>query len=235
MTTTISVSFVDRYSTHGLWAGGAIAGNHYLHRMPDPRTSYEIAIINLSRYPEPVGALIFNRPEATRCYPWYGGVDDVQSGRSEVTRWQVLNLARVYIQPRFQRGGAYFIPGIVPGFFDRHGMFRSTLGSEAIQCALQRIGYDYLLRRPPVFLDEPYEIRWLLSYCDTRLHRGALYRSSGFERFRINANGIETWRIPLPALTAEQHQAIRQASQGDQRARKLQNRRLSAQQLTIAF
>lgn len=212
----IWVEHVRSKSDHWSVAKRLIEQNHYLHRFPDPRTSCELYTIGIGTVN--VGYLVFGRPEATRCADWYGGVDDVRAGRCEVTRWQVLNLARVWIHPDFQRGGAVCFDGAVPGYTDRHGVWRSTLASEALRAACAKVGTDYLIRRPPCFLEEPYQIRWLLSYCDTRLHRGTIYAAAGFERYRINDAGIETWRIRLPALTHAQDAQVREAANTSRRS-----------------
>lgn len=213
------------------WAQEMVTQSHCLRAPVDARCSVEAYIVRLG--PSPIGCLIFGRPEATRCYPWYGSVEDVTTGRAEVTRWQILNLARVWLGPKVQHGGEWYDPYLLPGYTDRKGVFRSTLASTAIHMAAQWIGYEYLLRRPPCFLDEPYEIRFLLSYCDTRLHRGVVYQASGFERYRISDRGIETWRLPLPPLTPAQDAQVRLASQHSPRsrayraARKMQERQPS--------
>jgi hypothetical protein len=183
------------------WAQKTVTDHHYLHAPVDPRCSVEGYTIHLGNIVEPLGLLLFGRPEATRCYPWYGSVDDVQTGRAECTRWEVLNLARVWLDPFVQHGGEAYLPDYLPGFIDRKGVFQSTLASDVLKQAISQIGYDYLMRRPPCYLEEPYEIRWLLSYCDTRLHKGTIYERAGFELYRTNKRGIQTWRIPLPGLT----------------------------------
>lgn len=182
--------------------------SHYLHRPVDSRCSVEAYSVIL--HDIAVGLLMFGRPEATRVNGWYGGVDDVHAGRCEVTRWQVLNLARVWFDPVVQPGGS--LHHATPGYRDRRGVWRSTLASDAIRLASQRIGVDYLVRRPPCFLDEPYQIEYLMSYCDRKLHRGTIYRAAGFELVRTNANQIETWRLRLPPLTPEQDAAVRLAA-----------------------
>lgn len=192
--------------------------HHYLHRWPDPRTSVEVYAVERPWLGSTVGYLVFGRPEATRCADWYGGVDDVRAGRCEVTRWQVLNLSRVWLDPDYQAGGIYHQRHMLPGFIDRRGVFRSTLASLALRAAVQVIGYEYLIRRPPCYLDEPYQIEWLLSYCDRRFHRGTIYAAAGFQRYRVNDRGIETWRIRLPALTDQQHDVVRSMSMLDPRA-----------------
>ena len=202
----VSLYHVTRGSLEGAGLRSMIEDGHYLHTMPDPRTSYEAYKVLLGA--NEAGALVFGRPEATRCADWYGAVADVKAGRCEVTRWQVLNLARVWLYPKYQVGGECFGPERVPGYLDRRGQFRSTLASAALSEAVRVIGFEYLRQRPPCFLDEPYEIRWLLSYCDTRLHRGTIYQAAGFELYRTNERGIQTWRKRLPALTRPQHVAV---------------------------
>lgn len=91
--------------------------------------------------------------------------------------------------------------------------------------AAQRIGVDYLLRRPPCFLDEPYQITWLMSYCDRKLHRGVIYKAVGFECYRTNANQIETWRLRMPPLTLEQDAAVRRASEISPRSQRYRAQR----------
>jgi hypothetical protein len=215
---------LETLSRDGLATAQAVlADHHYLHRPVDPRCSVEGYEIRLTNYGF-AGYLLFGRPEATRCGDWYGSVEDVQAGRCEVTRWQVLNLARVWLAPEFQPGGAHWEywgkhrSYYIPGFVDRKGVFRSTLASDVLRLAISRVGCDYLMRRPPCFLEEPYEIRWLLSYCDTRLHKGTIYQASGFELYRTNKAGIQTWRIRLPGLTPEQVRAVREASRVNPRA-----------------
>jgi hypothetical protein len=215
----VRLAYVERKSMDFGWIWSKMEQDHYLHTMPDYRTSYEVFGGYLPGFDNLMAAaLIFGRPEATRCGDWYGGVEDVGAGRCEVTRWQVLNLSRVRVDPVFQAGGSYYHPEILPGFTDRRGTWRSTLASEAIRAAVERIGYEYLLRRPPCFLDEPYEIRWLLSYCDTHLHKGTIYRAAGFELYRTNKRGIQTWRIRLPGLSPQEDQMIRAASLSNPRS-----------------
>lgn len=209
-----------------------VTAHHYLHRPVDIRCSVEAYHVMLSvdtqhlRHEQPIGLLMFGRPEATRCGSWYGSVDDARCGKCEVTRWQVLNLARVWLSPDVQPGGYLYKSDLLPGYVDRHGAWRSTVASTAIRMAVRRIGYDYLCRRPPCFMDEPYEIQYLMSYCDSRIHRGIIYQQSGFGLYRTNDNGIETWRVRLPGLTAEQIEVIAAESESSERSRRYRNQRL---------
>jgi hypothetical protein len=226
-------------------AQATVAAEHYLHTPVDSRCSVEGYSVHISAIPDragPLGYLLFGRPEATRCGNWYGSVEDVLQQRTEVTRWQVLNLARVWLSPLVQgsppnawRGGLYYDPEHIPGFVDRQGRFRSTLASTALAEVVARVGYDYLMARPPCFLDEPYQIEWLLSYCDTRLHRGVIYQAAGFELYRTNDRGIQTWRKRLPPLTLEQDAAVRLAAECSPRSRQYRARRAAPRQLEMNF
>jgi len=87
-----------------------------------------------------------------------------------------------------------------------------------LKIAAEKIGFDYLMQRPPCFLDEPYRIKYLLSYCDTRLHKGTIYREAGFELYRTNKAGIQTWRLPVRGLTAAEDNQVQEASRVNTRA-----------------
>lgn len=219
----IAVEPIDRAGL--AWAQDAVAAHHYLRSAVLGRASPEAWAIHATGIRSRIGCLIVGRPQATRCRDWYGSVEDVDRGRVKVTRWQVLNLARVWLAPMVQTGGILCDPFYLPGFTDRRGRWRSTLASAALRQLACRVGFDYLLARPPVFLEEPYEVRWLLSYCDTAKHRGVIYREAGWELYRTNENGIQTWRTPLPPLTAEQHGAIAEASAACPRARRFRGER----------
>src|SRR4051794_14999099 len=125
----IELKLLDR--TGRAWAQAQVIAHHYLHAPVDARCSVEGYSVQVGGVPEPMGCLLLGRPEATRCYPWYGSVADVATGRAACTRWQVLNLARVWLHPDVQPGGRYYdgrLPGIV-----RKGTWHSALASTAIR------------------------------------------------------------------------------------------------------
>lgn len=220
---------VDRLGPGGLaWAQDTVAQHHYLRSAVLGRACPEGWGIHADGIRNRIGCLIVGRPQATRCRDWYGSVEDVERGRVEVTRWQVLNLARVWLAPTVQAGGILCAPFYLPGYTDRRGAWRSTLASTALRELVSRVGFEYLLARPPVFIEQPYEVRWLLSYCDTSKHRGTIYAAAGWTLYRTNENGIQTWRTPLPSLTAEQHAAIVKASAACPRARRFRSERQQA-------
>jgi hypothetical protein len=178
------VQLVPLDKTGIAWAQTKVLRWHYLHQRAHPMScveGYAVQVAGIGR----VGCLLVGRPQAQRCYPWYGSVADVATGKAEVTRWQVLNLARVWLHPEVQGRGAWVMRRYLPGFEDRHGVWRSALASTALRLLVERVGYEYLLARPPCFLDEA---------------------------------GIETWRIALPPLTAEQDQQVRERALYNQRS-----------------
>lgn len=229
------------------WAQERIAAEHYLHTPVDSRCrpliylAYHQATWGAAAAAGPrcIAILIFGRPEATRCYDGgltYGSQVDVTTGRAQFDRWEVLNLARVWVHPYFQRGGLYCSPDEgLPGYTDRRGVWRSTLASSLIAEALARVGYDYLAMHPPVDCAYPYQIKTVLSYCDTRLHRGTIYRAAGFELARTNNQQIETWyTTAVGALTSEQDADIRRRSLASPRSRRIRAER-TVEQLELAL
>lgn len=180
------------------WAQTQVTAHHYLHRPVDTRSSILAYIVRLQGVP--LGCLMFGRPEAARCYDGgltYGSVEDLAAGRAAYSRWEVLNLARVWLDPRLQAGGELHVP---------------NAATQVVAAALRRVVYDYLTHFPPCFLDEPWRLRRVLSYCDTRIHRGTIYRAAGFELARTNADGIQTWHRPLRQLQTHERRAIEQCA-----------------------
>lgn len=200
---------------------------HYLHAPVSSRCSpmaYHILL-----HDDLIGVMIYGRPQSTCCYQGpltYGGICDVMAGRAKYDRWTILNLARVWLDPRVQTGGMWYTPELLPGYVDRNGVWRSTLASHVVKTSLTRVNRDYLLYKPPVYMDDPYEIRVVLSYCDTRVHRGTLYAASGFRLARHNRLGIETWYTSqVRPLSADDHMAIKSASAMSRRAAVMRGKR----------
>ncbi len=222
--------YLQQLDREGLaWAQQTVTVHHYLRRPVDVRTmpeGYKVMLrVPSIRASQRVGLLLFGRPECTRCTGFFGSIEDVQAVRGMVTRWQVLNLSRVWLSPEVQPGGRFHSPDYLPGFTDRHGVWRSTLASVVIAEAARRIRLDYLLARPPCYLDEPYQLLWLISYCDTSQHRGTIYAAAGFSEFRRNARGIATWRLPLAPLLPEADAMVRAAASVNPRSRRFRERR----------
>jgi hypothetical protein len=223
----VTVELHPANSTALAWARRQVERHHYLRSAPDPRSRPFCYLVTIAG--ERAGCLWFGRPESTRCYRGqlrYGSLADVSGGRAEFDRWEVLNLSRVWLSPDVQAGGRLCVPAVVPGFTDRKGAFRSTLATAVIHAAFARVGFDYLAAHPPCFPEQPYRIRAVLSYCDTRLHRGTIYRAAGMELARVNTAGIQTWWTRRVAdLTPEQNLAVLRAAATHPRSRRIREQR----------
>jgi hypothetical protein len=226
----IALTIADRSGVD--WAQRQVTEHHYLRARVDPRSRPFVYLVRLDvpGIRRMIGCLIFGRPESTRCYRGaltYGSLVDVETGRAQFDRWEVLNLARVWLHPDVQRPGyGVYHPAYLPGYIDRRGIFRSTLASTVIQMALAQVGYDYLAQHPPVDCAYPYQIKVVLSYCDRKLHKGTIYRAAGFELARTNSNGIETWyTTAVVPLSAEQDADIRRQSELSHRSQRIRARR----------
>lgn len=190
------------------WAQEQVAHNHYLHTPVDSRCSVLAYIVC---WDETIcGCLIFGRPEATRCYDGrltYGSKQDVANGRAQFDRWEVINLARVWIDESVR------------------GIGHGWLGSWAVGHALKRVVYDYLTVYPPCFLEDPWKLRACLSYCDTQVHTGTLYQAANFQLARTNERGIQTWFRTLRGLQGHERKAIERISTQSYRSRVYRSQR----------
>lgn len=179
-----------------IWAQSKVSACHYLHTPVDSRCSVLGYIVMHDG--ERAGCLLFGRPESTRCYQGdltYGSQADIASGRARFDRWEIVNLARVWFDPSSQG-----ISGRAWG--------AKWLGTWAISQALKRVIVDYLQEYPPCYIDEPWRLRVCLSYCDTRIHSGSLYKAAGFRLARTNEQGIQTWYRPLRGLQGHERKLI---------------------------
>lgn len=175
---------------------------HYLHAPVDPRARPMSYIIRHNG--DALGVIMLGIPHATRCKKWWGypGLP---------TQWQVIDLCRIWIDPLLQRGGDLCHPGIVPGFMDRHSIFRPTVASWAIHEVLQRVQVDRVAMWPPVYPAEPYHILLAISYHDPQYHRGTIYRESRATPMYVDRAGQPMpgssgkygwcWRLTQPPWT----------------------------------
>ena len=157
---------------------------HYLKRWPHP-TSYPFGyslMINGTRY-APDGSLwgliVMKKPQHLRQRGLFGypGL---------ITAWQVLDLARVWINPCLQGE-------------DRDKLFHNRAGelvpqnlnvfSRMVSKVIHRIQWDWLKVHPPVYPDLPYHIRLVISYCQLEHHDGTGYRASGFVSNGLSMDG----------------------------------------------
>src|SRR5262245_13876201 len=89
------------------WAQATVTQHHYLHQMVDNRARPMVYIIEYQN--QPMGVVMAGIPHATRCGGWWGypGLP---------TQWQVLDLNRIWLDPKLQAGGELCQPETVPGF-----------------------------------------------------------------------------------------------------------------------
>lgn len=175
---------------------------HYLHQRVDNRARPMCYMLRSEQ--RWIGMVMAGLPHATTCRTWWGK-------RAGLTQWQVVDLCRIYLHPDVQAGGRHCDPGWVPGYYDRHGVWRSTLATWTIHQVLQRIQADRVALWPPVYLEQPYHIRLVISYHDPQYHRGAIYRLAGAAPMYTDAAGQPApgpagkygwcWRLPEPAWT----------------------------------
>ena len=205
------------------WAQATVVAHHYLHQRVHDTCSPMAYIVRHAAIEEPVGTLIVSRLESTACYDrasrlTYGSAADVDSGRAQYDRWELLNLARVWLDPRVQRDGTHHV---------------ERGASTLIRALMQRVHYDWLQHLPPIDVTQPYQLRMLVSYCDTRVHSGYIYRVARFQLMRRNARGIETFAHRLAPLTEAQDSHIRRLSAINPRAIRIRATRAAVMQGTL--
>ena len=154
---------------------------------------------------ERIGILIFARMRSSRCKGWYGNSKDVARKWAKQTQWEMLVLSRCWLDPRIQKHGEWHIP---------------RAASLVIRKSLESIGYHYLLLKPPAFIDRPFEIKEVISYCTSDRFNCMLYLFSRFKLVRENDDGLRTYAHALPPLTDGQRRSILEASRLDKPARK---------------
>lgn len=167
------------------WAQAVVRERHYLQQRVDPRARPMVYVVDLTPNPSPkmrggqegrgeqVGLLMVSIPHATRCRGWWG-YDGLP------TQWQVVDLCRVWLDPRIQAGGEWCKSEVVPGFVDRRGVWRPAVATWAMGEVLARVQRDRISLWPPVFPAEPYHIRLAISYHDPQYHQGTVYRQMGW-------------------------------------------------------
>jgi hypothetical protein len=181
------------------WAQSKVTHHHYLHQPVDPRARPMVYRLKLNELD--MGLIMAGIPHATKCGEWWGypGLP---------TQWQVLDLCRIWLDPAVQAGGLFARSGLLPGFVDRKGVFRPTVASWFIGEVLRRIQRDRVALWPPVFLDQPYHIRLVISYHDPQYHKGTIYKAAGAEPVYTDGEGTAVagpsgkycwaWKLPEP-------------------------------------
>jgi hypothetical protein len=204
----LSVTLGDESDLY--WAQDVVKRNHYLHKPVDPRARPMVYTVDWKQMR--IGLVMLGIPHATKCGGWWGypGLP---------TQWQVVDLCRIWIDEDFQRNGAMCRPDVVPGYMDRHGIFRPTVATWAIAEVLRRVQEDRVRQWPPVYPAQPYHIELAISYHDPQYHRGTIYKHSNATPMYIDADGQPVpgssgkygwcWQLPRPAWSWSELDNIR--------------------------
>lgn len=184
------------------WAQQVVSERHYLrakvHRWARPM------VYPLRLFGERVGLVMAGIPHATRTRGWWGYPD-------LPTQWQVVDLNRIWLDPRLQKGGEWCSPELLPGFIGWRGRWWPSVTSWAIGEVLVRVQRDRVSMWPPVYLHQPYHVLLAISYHDPQFHKGSIYQHAGAEPMYTDADGRPRpaasgkygwcWRLPEPSWT----------------------------------
>lgn len=163
-----------------------IQSYHYLQRWPDPRSlpfAYRLIVDGSYRANDgrPHGVIVFKKPQHHKQKNLFGypGLP---------TSWQVLDMARVWIHPQWQRTAD-----------NGHSLCMFT---RMVSKCLRRVQRDWLAHHPPRYPDLPYHVRLIISYCQLEHHDGTAYRAASFEPVGLTNDGekeiyIKHLRQPL--------------------------------------
>ncbi len=138
------------------WLNDMATEHHYMHRPLHPRScpfGWAVIFDNELFQPDgtPSGFIIFASIHFTRLRGEFG-----YPGLP--TKWQVLSLSRLWLHDNLPKNSE-----------------TCTIGK-----ALKLVQRRWLDVHPPRFLDDPYHVRKIISYADTRLHTGTIYRAANF-------------------------------------------------------
>lgn len=155
---------------------------HYLQRWPDPRSlPFAYAMLTDGKLYAPDGRLngllVFKKLQHHKQKGLFGY-------EGLPTAWQVLDLARVWINPHWQQPGLH-------------------LFSRAVESAMERIQRDWLYHHPPVFPHLPYHLELIVSYADHRYHKGHAYQACHFKKWKPGREDMSLYykRLPVPDWT----------------------------------
>ncbi len=150
-----------------VWAQATVTEHHYLHQPVNNQAKPMVYVIEYQK--ERLGLVMAGTPHAVKCRGWWGypGLP---------TQWQVLDLCRIWLSPRIQKGGDLCRPDVCPGFIGWRGKWWPAVASWAIETVLGRIQQDWISLWPPVYPEQPYHILLVISYHNPLYHKGALYR-----------------------------------------------------------
>lgn len=189
-------------------AQAMVKTRHYLQRGVHQLARPMAYLVLREHDREPMGTIIYSRPQCARVYgrasdetaelARWGNIHDVRAGRVARTQWEVVNLARLYLDARLQRRDSRdYVP---------------NAASNLVAQSLWHVCLDYLRTYPPAYFSEPWELREAVSYCGSDRYFCTLYLASAFRRVRTNAAGLHTFARPLRGLMPHEKREIKEAS-----------------------
>lgn len=202
----LHISLANKYEMK--WAEGTSILRHYLQQKVHPRARPHGYVVKFRD--NRIGMIIVANPHATKCGGWWrsGTARDSEDELHLPTKWQVVDLCRIWLSPLVQKGGCWSGPDYAPGFTDRKGEWQPTVASWAISSVLDRVQEDRISFWPPVYPEQPYHIRLVISYHDPIYHSGTIYKVSGAEPMYTDEDGQPRpgpsgkygwcWRLPEP-------------------------------------
>lgn len=192
------------------WAQKTVVENHYLHKPVHWQARPMAYVLRLKE--ERVGLITAALPHATCNGGWWGfpGLP---------TQWQVVDLSRIWLDPRIQRKGEWCKPELVPHFERWPGHWYPCVASWAIGEVLTRVQRDRVSLWPPVYPNEPYHIELAISYHDPKFHKGTIYRAAGAKPMYTDKDGQPKpgpsgkygwyWRLAKPAWSWQEIEIVK--------------------------
>jgi len=141
------------------WLNSQATAHHYMHRPVHQRAmpfGWAVRFDGELYQPDgkPSGFIMFASIHYTRLRGEFG-----YPGLP--TKWQVLSLSRLWL----------------------HDNLPHNSETVVIAKALKQVQSRWLEVHPPVNWDEPYQVRKIISYSDTRFHQGTIYRAANFREY----------------------------------------------------
>ena len=137
------------------WLNEMATTYHYMHRPVHCRAhpfGWQVLFDGQNQIAtDPCGFILFASIHFTRLRGEFGY-------EGLPTKWQVLSLARLWLHDDLPRNSETVV----------------------IAKAMKLVQRRWLEVHPPKHLDEPYQIRKIISYADTRYHQGVIYRAANF-------------------------------------------------------
>jgi len=148
---------IELQETSRDWLNQMAVRYHYMHRPVHPRAvpfGWRVVFDGHDTQPDgaPCGFIIF-------CSIHFVRLTGVFGFPGLPTKWQVLSLARLWLHDDLPRNSETVV----------------------ISKAMRLVQRRWLEVHPPRFPDQPYHVRLVISYADTRYHQGVIYKAANFQ------------------------------------------------------